>query len=498
MSMKALCGNSGTFIVQKEAATEKALSIKGFASVNNMDRSRDIVEPVEFNLEALRKSPTLLFNHKFWKTDDGNETAIGRVTFVTPAVIRRAMEGMDSSVPAGDFLIYDLFSEEYLGSYPSDAAVGLMDGDHGLFVKADVYEPEVIKMIQNGEVGAFSWRGISTRVEAEDEIGQPVTYWQNIDLYEISVVHIPDNPSATFVVGKNFGGIGIDGSSLVGIRFPKEKFNSETVLKFLSANKFTRNIQEHTQEFVSVQKNFSQTGEIIDVPFGDAVLEIVHPQRVEEDSVAEKKFQSEKPDNSETLGGSTMSEEKKAPEAPAQTAEKSVQETPEQKAPVITDEVMKSLSEAIATSVSEKVTEKMTPAFESVSKSLESIGGNFGTFAEKMESVAKSLESVTAAPEKAPEAPAMEETEKKKSEEMKASDKEEYDEEKTDAKKNFDILAEALLAQKEAIEDIQKSLQSYGESVPSGGHRAERVDTQKKRGETPEDVLGSIFPSFIQ
>jgi len=51
--------------------------VKGFASVESIDRSKDLVAPEEFNIEQFMAAPTLLVNHRFWKDPMDNEISVG-------------------------------------------------------------------------------------------------------------------------------------------------------------------------------------------------------------------------------------------------------------------------------------------------------------------------------------------------------------------------------------------------------------------------------------
>ena len=41
------------------------LTVKGFASVETIDRGRDLVPAEEFNIQSFMAKPVLMFNHKF-------------------------------------------------------------------------------------------------------------------------------------------------------------------------------------------------------------------------------------------------------------------------------------------------------------------------------------------------------------------------------------------------------------------------------------------------
>lgn len=169
--------------------------VKGFASVQRPDRQGHLVPPEGFNIpKFLASSGTLLRNHEFWVDDRGNKVEAGRVTEAYPAVIKDVgsenmwgIEEVSSSSPRTN-------------TYPKAKVPDLTAGDRGLFVVAEVTQPDVIAEVDKGKLSAFSWKGL---VEARVDNASKQIVLRNIDLFEISLVTMPINPDSTFVVGKS-------------------------------------------------------------------------------------------------------------------------------------------------------------------------------------------------------------------------------------------------------------------------------------------------------
>ena len=201
LELKGLLVNSiGT---SAELEADGSVFIKGFASMKAMDREGDTIDPKLFNVSEFLKNGQLLFDHKKWKTAEGNEINIGKVTELYVARVERIPSGNGQ-----EFRVLDMKGNILEESVSADLDFELKRGDKGLWVKAHVMEPDVAKMIVNGRLSAFSWRG--TIFSKAD--GTPT----KIDLHEISVVNIPANSKALFVVGKAFEQLETD--SLVALQ----------------------------------------------------------------------------------------------------------------------------------------------------------------------------------------------------------------------------------------------------------------------------------------
>ena len=175
-------------------------TIQGFASMRGVDRDFDDIDPSLFDIDRFMKNPRVLYNHKLWKRDDGNEVDAGIITDM-----RVAYAAKGSSV--GEVDIVDIQEKTTIATVSEDDHVA-MPGDYGLWVVADIKEDGVIELIDAGRLSAFSWRG-------------SLTYRMNrevIDLQEVSVVTVPAHSDALFMIKKDFSlndasiALGADGS----------------------------------------------------------------------------------------------------------------------------------------------------------------------------------------------------------------------------------------------------------------------------------------------
>ena len=185
------------FAIDVEGRTSDSIRIKGFASVETEDRSGDVVPPEEFRIEQFMASPSLLVNHRFWNDTSGNRVAAGRPLEMFASKLVKVDDD-------ADWGIYDLKSKSVVSTYPKAKVPNLKSGDRGLFVIAEITQPEVVRQVEAGELSAFSWRGLTTvdyRVMAKSAKTQRVL--TNIDIYEISITHVPDNVDSTFTVAKS-------------------------------------------------------------------------------------------------------------------------------------------------------------------------------------------------------------------------------------------------------------------------------------------------------
>ena len=165
--------------------------IKGFASLGNKDRSQDFVTPESFNLDRFQKNPQILYDHKFWRDETGNEVNVGRADFVSVATVA---DGGDVWHAVSD-------SGEIIGAIQKDNAPDLFPGLRGLWTDITITIDKVWEQIKSGDLNAFSWKGLAAL--AQVVVGKSSTVITKfIDLMEISVVHLPDNFAATFEIAK--------------------------------------------------------------------------------------------------------------------------------------------------------------------------------------------------------------------------------------------------------------------------------------------------------
>lgn len=197
--------------------------IKGFASVEVVDRSGDMVPPNEFRIEQFMAAPAIFVNHDYWMDGRGNRVSVG-----TPELLVAAKLAPNDD--ADLWSVVDLKTNKTVDTYPKAKVPNLGKGDRGLFVVVKVTQPEVAKMVERGELAAFSWRGLTNvdyRVR-KDGTGGVERVFTDIDLYEISLVNVPDNPNSTFVAGK----------SAFSVRLSKSRFETPGMAaEFLKAHR---------------------------------------------------------------------------------------------------------------------------------------------------------------------------------------------------------------------------------------------------------------------
>ena len=138
-----------------------SVNIKGYASTNALDRAGDVVDHDAWNksggLENFKTNPIILFNHDYNKP-------IGRAT--TMDVTERGLE---------------------LGARISKSAGEIKD------------------LIKDGVLGAFS---VGFRVKDADYNSETDGYKiKDAELFEVSVVSVPANQTATFSIAKSFDNI---------------------------------------------------------------------------------------------------------------------------------------------------------------------------------------------------------------------------------------------------------------------------------------------------
>ena len=172
--------------VSIDIADKTSHVVKGFASVETADRSDEIVPPEEFNIKSFMAKATLLFNHRYWIDDNGNGRAIGSPKEMFVARLKDIGDNLNYGVER-------LSDNQIVDYFPKAKCPNIGPGTKGVWVRAEVTVPKVWEMVQKGELNAFSWRGL-TRVGYKTNPDMTVSkLLKNIDLYEVSLVNVPDN-----------------------------------------------------------------------------------------------------------------------------------------------------------------------------------------------------------------------------------------------------------------------------------------------------------------
>ena len=142
--------NLASTVTFLEDSQDEKLYVKGFASAKTEDRGGDLVPPSEFKIKQFMSAPTLLINHKFWIDPRGNSVAVGKPVELHASKLVKLKDNSD------DWGVKDLDSGEIVNTFPRSKMPNLSAGDEGLFVVAEVTQPEVKNMVERGELQAFS------------------------------------------------------------------------------------------------------------------------------------------------------------------------------------------------------------------------------------------------------------------------------------------------------------------------------------------------------
>ena len=181
------------------------LFIKGFASIEGLDRHGEKIPADVFDVKTFLANPQLWFNHDLYVNAKGQQVPIGTVERMhTVKAVETASEEFDlKDLDTGAFVDHVSNSDGFL----------LKNGDRGLWVVAKVIEPEVIALVEDRRLNAFSWAGAMLR--------RPDGKVAKIDIREVSLVYLPANARALFTVGKDLKGdnslFAINGSTVFAV-----------------------------------------------------------------------------------------------------------------------------------------------------------------------------------------------------------------------------------------------------------------------------------------
>lgn len=205
------------FVPQPSSDNPNSVDIMGFVSVQTEDRDGEIFAPETFNkAQFLSVAGPLFVNHKAWMDDNGNPVSAGKVNSLHVVRVR------NSKTQKGALDVVDVERRRVIAIYPKDHAPEIKPGTKGLFTRITVTEPAVVKQVRDGQLKAFSWRGQAIRdTQFDMQRGRTLKTASHIDLWEISLVNIPSNPDASFMVEKG---------RLIGIAYPED--TSENGLDF--------------------------------------------------------------------------------------------------------------------------------------------------------------------------------------------------------------------------------------------------------------------------
>lgn len=518
----------------------KKAVVKGFASIENSDsdRSGDVVPPDQFDIERFMLSPTLLVNHKFWVDKHGNGIAAGKPTEMNAV---RVGEVEDET----QWGVFDLTTGDQVNTFPKEKVPRLHEGDRGLFVVAEVTIDEVAKMVNSGELATFSWRGLVNVDYRTNGLGTTERVLTDIDLYEVSLTHIPDQTSAQAVVVKSADGVGHKVPlTLYCVRMEKSKYESEELATaYLQTHHLQYDsVKDENGSFYGFQRSQSDfdTDSLTTIKMADGVHIIAGPlkptvedspfvwakqsldsEQVEKLAELDSK-ESEMPhtdDKYESLEACVadhtargMSKEeaeaacsklnaKQSPEdateapegGPGADKEEAANGVPYEKS---ADELQK-FGDSLAQKTAEGVTAALSPLFTTMTETLKSVGSGLETLAESQATLTEEKPKIEAQETEVVTEVATHETEignvdakdKTKAEVGKSADK---------LDQVFEVLnglAKNLKQTQEHVVEVAKTADALSKVTPSDTLREERVSIEKSAEQTdPNSVFDSTFP----
>ena len=501
--------------------------VKGFASVENSesDRSGDVVPPDEFDIEKFMVAPTLLVNHKFWLDHNGNGIAVGRPTEMH--AVKIADIGDDK-----EWGVIDLGSKEQVNTFPKAQIPRLRPGDRGLFVVADVTVDDVAKMVKSGELSTFSWRGLVSVDYRVNDRGTTERVLRDIDLYEVSLTHIPDQTSAQAVVVKSADGVDRRlPLSVYAVRLEKSKYESKELAEayFKTHNLQCDAVKDENDSFYGFQRKQSDfdANQLVTVKMADGVHIIAGPLKPEsEDGSFAWVTQSLGSEEAEKLATLDHTSEETEMSDDAKKVDDEVVESQDETTATATEEIVEDQEvvsqsqeqmEAFAGTVAEKtaagVAAALGPMFETMTQSFTN---GITELAEKGAMKEKMGHKGGAGGGGAAGAKDEEDEEKeearqgagygdkmKKAKKKNAEETETENEEAEVAKSAGDFdqvmgvlnaLASNLKQTQEQVVEVAKTAEGIGKAMPEGVNRDEKIDVEKGAEGDLNSVFDSTFP----
>ena len=179
-------------VIYSQLALKEAVGtdyyVSGFASTSAMDRDGDVIDPAKFATKEFMRNPQLWVNHQLWTDAKGNGVAAGVVDAVTKVQAILSDDGRN-------FSLKDLDTDSEIRTIAQEDFPAIKNKEKGLWVVCKVIEADVIKFCEDGRYNAFSWQGIMYRNQQRKIV--------SIDLFEVSLVSVPNNQNASFQIGKS-------------------------------------------------------------------------------------------------------------------------------------------------------------------------------------------------------------------------------------------------------------------------------------------------------
>jgi len=478
-------------LVMKQSETEDGFFVKGFASVETIDRSDDFVPADEFNIPSFMAKAVLLFNHRFWVDKMGNPVAIGKVKDMIVAKLAKNAENPEL------FNVVDVKTKEMIDTFPKVKAPDLGPGTRGLWVVAEITVDEVTDMVRGDELTAFSWRGLAKTGFRVTESGETQRILKDIDLFEISLVHVPDNGQAIFTVAK--GGKLLEKQTLgpmtvQTLRLDKSRFETEgMVVEYLRNHDLrTDCVREDQSAFFATQKDLSgfDSGELVSVKLCDGVQVVAGPllkiekkepgffllvSELDESTLKQLKFWAQK--ETPTMSDDTL----KSDDQKVENTEKKMEEVEKNDEQKSEQQVtLEKLGDAIATRTAEKVAEGLKDVFSSLTDNLKALG-------DIMKASTEAKADDTSKDEDVEETDGIADTDKK--------NESESSEDFAKMTNALQTLADGIIKTSERQDELDGKLAAISKSVAGDITRDEQVETSKDVGkDDPNSIFDSLWP----
>ena len=220
--------------------------VRGLFTTDLVDREAQFVDPLQFKLNVFKNTPVLLRNHKKIIDDNGNEVSAGKIKTTIPVKILQ--ENPDNP---SEWILKSLISDDIVANWPKHKSPNLVIGDRAVYVIAEVTNDLAKKEVLNGDLGAFSWAGLSRPISRKNGLVELT----GVDLLEISLVDIPCNPDATFILTDENDPalnleINLDECDVYQIKVDKSTHSLEDIKKYTkSLDTNTKNISENESHY---------------------------------------------------------------------------------------------------------------------------------------------------------------------------------------------------------------------------------------------------------
>lgn len=493
-----------SFVVEGEGTGKpiERLVLKGFASVESVDRAGDITDPREFQIDEFMAAPTLLINHKFWFDDLGNAMAAGRV--LTMHAVRISNIGSDT-----EWGIVDIKTRKQINTYLKARVPSLRKGTKGLFITAEITNPDIRGQVARGELSGLSWKGLATlETELDPKLKVSRRRLSNIDIYEISVVHVPEHSSSTFIVGKMNDGIfeqdediTLTDMQLWQVILSKSTFPSQaTAVEYLKAHglEYDRMKDDDDSYFALQQPSEGlDIGRTVRVKMGSVFMLTAPPKEALTKSVQPGQLVAESVKGSDyEQETDTMSDNNDQTD----TKKTDTSDTSNPDTKVIEKATFPSVEE-ISVQVASAVSKQLSEPLTGIGESMKAVGDGLATLTEVVSKMATGIIEANTNTDTDTKT----DTKTKTDEEKDKGDVSTGNVSKSidtsggvDLDKLMDTLngvAKGLADTQKTVAEVAKSVVAVGKGIPNAGiTRDENIQQQTQKSDNPNSCLDSIFP----